>query len=194
MACFVGYHLHSGGRWSGDCLVLDTERYAKNPDTGHDHLHRIKDIVVLAGRWVFPVKEGLLRHRNPEAHDQIHHDTSRPLGEIPVDDPLSLFPAEWDDPSSAPHPKPDLPDASHHTGRPDSPHLPESDLPEAAEPAAAAPQQDYWELRGDIIIRHIQVPLTQLFRPTDDLEGIPVPVDRIDVTRDFETTSSFEGE
>ena len=98
------------------------------------------------------------------------------MGGAHVADALSLYPPEWDDPSATP-------------SRPDDPRP-----PEAEEPAAVPPQKDYWELRGNTIIRHIKVPRTQLFRPTDDLEGIPVPPDQIDVTRDFETTSSFQGE
>ena len=160
----MGYHLHSGGKWSGDYLVMDTATYAKHPDGRHCHVHRVKDIAIQDGRWAFPVKEGILRHHNPEARDQIRHDTARPLGDT-TGDSIHLYPPEWDDPSI-------------HDGRLDSPQL-----PEAAEPAAEAPAADYWELRGDTIIRHIMTPRTQLFRPTDNLDGIPVPVDTIDVTR-----------
>eukprot|EP00959_Pyramimonas_sp_CCMP1952_P330839 6928123-Pyramimonas_sp.AAC.1 len=49
--------------------------------------------------------------------------------------------------------------------------------PSAPEVAAPAPGPDYWEQRGYCIIRHIRTPLDQL-----------------DETRDFETTSTFEGE
>ena len=135
----------------------------------------MKDVVIPDGRWVFPVKEGILRHHNPEAHDHIRHDTARPLGDT-TGDTIDLYPPEWDDPSI-------------HDGRLNSPQL-----PEAAEPAAEAPAADYWELRGDTIIRHIMTPRTQLFRPTDDLDGIPVTADKIDVAREFETTSTFAGE
>eukprot|EP00959_Pyramimonas_sp_CCMP1952_P118737 2482189-Pyramimonas_sp.AAC.1 len=65
--------------------------------------------------------------------------------------------------------------------------------PSAPEVAAPAPEPDYWEQRGYYIIRHIRTPRRKLFRPTDDVMNLPVPVDQLDVTRDFETTSTFEG-
>ena len=67
-------------------------------------------------------------------------------------------------------------------------------VPTAPEAAAPAPEPDYWEHRGHTIIRHIRTPRTKLFRPTDDVLSIPIPVDQIDVTRDIETTSTFQGE
>eukprot|EP00959_Pyramimonas_sp_CCMP1952_P096626 2019733-Pyramimonas_sp.AAC.1 len=62
--------LHSGGRWSGDYLVLDMATYAKNPDGDLCHVHRVKDITIPDGKFIFPVKDGTLRHHNPEAHDE----------------------------------------------------------------------------------------------------------------------------
>ena len=63
-------------------------------------------------------------------------------------------------------------------------------VPTAPDAAAPAPELDYWEQRGHTIIRHIRQPRTILFRPNYDVLNIPVPVDQIDVTRDFETTST----
>eukprot|EP00959_Pyramimonas_sp_CCMP1952_P462952 9484103-Pyramimonas_sp.AAC.1 len=40
---FMGYHLHSGGRWSGDYLVIDAATYAENPGGEHWHVHRVKN-------------------------------------------------------------------------------------------------------------------------------------------------------
>eukprot|EP00959_Pyramimonas_sp_CCMP1952_P427601 8955386-Pyramimonas_sp.AAC.1 len=71
------------------------------------------------------------------------------------------------------------------------------DNPAATHPSApdvAAPEPDYWGQRGYCNIRHIRTPRKKLFRPTDDVMNIPAPVDQLDVTRDFETTSTFEGE
>eukprot|EP00959_Pyramimonas_sp_CCMP1952_P460988 9480801-Pyramimonas_sp.AAC.1 len=66
----MGYHLHSGGRWSGEYLLLDTATCAKNPDGELCHLHRVKDIIIPNGKFTYPVTEGTLRHHNPEAHDE----------------------------------------------------------------------------------------------------------------------------
>eukprot|EP00959_Pyramimonas_sp_CCMP1952_P124293 2598536-Pyramimonas_sp.AAC.1 len=66
--------------------------------------------------------------------------------------------------------------------------------PSASEVAATAPEPDYWERRGYCITRHIRTPRGKLFMPTEDVMNIPVPDDQLDVTRDFETTSTFEGE
>eukprot|EP00959_Pyramimonas_sp_CCMP1952_P147215 3081058-Pyramimonas_sp.AAC.1 len=64
------YNLHSGGRWSGDYLVLGTATCAENPDGELCHVHRVKDIIIPDGKFTHPVKEGTLRHHNPEAHDE----------------------------------------------------------------------------------------------------------------------------
>eukprot|EP00959_Pyramimonas_sp_CCMP1952_P257806 5387648-Pyramimonas_sp.AAC.1 len=66
----MGYHVHSGGRWSGDYLVLVAVTCAKNPDGDLCHVHRVKDIIIPGGKFTFPVKDGALRHHNPEAHDE----------------------------------------------------------------------------------------------------------------------------
>ena len=62
---------------------------------------------------------------------------------------------------------------------------PADTIPLADEPAAPAPEPDYWELRGHSLILHIRAPRRRLFRPTDDLKDIPIPIEQVDVTRDF---------
>eukprot|EP00959_Pyramimonas_sp_CCMP1952_P456348 9473009-Pyramimonas_sp.AAC.1 len=48
--------------------------------------------------------------------------------------------------------------------------------PSAPEVAAPAPEPDYWGHRGYCIIRYIRAPRKKLFRPTDNVMNIPVPV------------------
>eukprot|EP00959_Pyramimonas_sp_CCMP1952_P317502 6644863-Pyramimonas_sp.AAC.1 len=67
----MGYHLHAGGRWSSDYLVIDAATYAKNPDGEHCHVHRVNSIAVPDGRLIFPSREGLLRRHNPEKLERI---------------------------------------------------------------------------------------------------------------------------
>ena len=52
---FVGYHLHSGGKWSGDYKVLDVNMYRDRPEHCAVHVHRIKEIHA-AGPAEFPIK------------------------------------------------------------------------------------------------------------------------------------------
>ena len=125
---------------------MDTATYAKHPDDSLCHVHRVKDIVIPDGRWVFPVKEGILRNHNPEAHDTVKHDTSRPLGDVPAET-LTLYPPDWDDPSA------------HGTQADEFP------IHEAAEPASPATPDDCWELRG---IRSYDI-FTNLVPPFSDL-------------------------
>eukprot|EP00959_Pyramimonas_sp_CCMP1952_P188334 3938575-Pyramimonas_sp.AAC.2 len=94
----MGYHLHSGGRWSGDYPAIDAATYAQNPDGEHCHVHRVKDITIPDEGPVCPVREGLLRHHSPEKRELISFQTSRPLGVPAQGDPPLLHPAEWDDP------------------------------------------------------------------------------------------------
>ena len=39
---FVGYHFHSGGKWSGDYLVVDATAYQKSYERNNAYTHRVK--------------------------------------------------------------------------------------------------------------------------------------------------------
>ena len=61
---FVGYHIHSGGRWSHDYLVIDAGSYSSHPDKLHVHVHRIREIIPTLPPQ-FPVANGTVRHSEP---------------------------------------------------------------------------------------------------------------------------------
>ncbi len=42
---FVGSHLNSGGRWSGDYLVVDAERYCNRRENLPVPVYRVKEMV-----------------------------------------------------------------------------------------------------------------------------------------------------
>ena len=53
---FMGYHPHSGGKWSGDYRVLDVSKYRDRPEGCAAHVHRVKEIFA-PGPAVFPIKK-----------------------------------------------------------------------------------------------------------------------------------------
>ena len=57
---FMGYHFHSGGRWSGDYVVLDCERYAMAESPRQCHPFRVKEVILTSGAHQFPIS-GKLR-------------------------------------------------------------------------------------------------------------------------------------
>ena len=55
----VGYHLHNGGRWSGDYLVVDSHALKTSSSTETAYAHRVKEIVH-DGIITFPARDGSL--------------------------------------------------------------------------------------------------------------------------------------
>ncbi len=66
---FVGYHFHSGSRWSGDYLVLDSEAYQTSIDGANLPVHRTREIH-LGKTLRFPVKDGHIEFLPEEARGQ----------------------------------------------------------------------------------------------------------------------------
>ena len=91
---FVGYHLHSGGKWSGDYRVLDVSMYRDRPEGCSVHVHRVKEIFA-PGPAVFPIKEGKIVAL-PEDEEQ----ADRPLGDPAHDSSTELM--IWDIPPHMP--------------------------------------------------------------------------------------------
>ena len=67
---FIGYHLHAGGRWSGDYLVLDAEAYRKRMEGANIPIHRIKEIH-LGDSMRFPVKDGTIESLPSRSWDTV---------------------------------------------------------------------------------------------------------------------------
>ena len=59
MGIFMGYQVHSGGRWPGDYLVMDAAMYAARAEDFAAHAHRVKE-VIFDGDLSFPVRDGKL--------------------------------------------------------------------------------------------------------------------------------------
>ena len=41
---FAGYHMHNGGKWSGDYLVVDADAFTSTPSSRNAYVHRVKEI------------------------------------------------------------------------------------------------------------------------------------------------------
>ena len=55
----MGYHVHSGGKWSGDHLVVDAEMYAAHAEEFSAHVHHVKEVVFVEN-FNFPVHGGTI--------------------------------------------------------------------------------------------------------------------------------------
>ena len=76
-AIFVGYHLHSGGRWSGDYLVIDATAYQKRLDGSRIPVHRVKELYY-SSPAKFPVQDGTIESLPEEVSE-----AATALGETP---------------------------------------------------------------------------------------------------------------
>ena len=84
---FVGYHLHSGGKWSGDYLVIDVSAYLEHEDGCHVAVHRVKEIIQ-PPQIAFPIKEGKIIALPSDAEQ-----ADRVIGELATH--TSVEPTPW---------------------------------------------------------------------------------------------------
>ena len=74
---FLWYHLNSGGRWSGDYLVVDAAAYQNIFEGARIPVHRVKDTATLVPTK-FPVKDGTIESLPEEVSEK-----TTPLGHTP---------------------------------------------------------------------------------------------------------------
>lgn len=71
---FMGYHLHAGGKWSGEYLVVDVNAFTTAASSADIYVHRVKEVVPKTP-ICFPVKEGTIKATNfGRAHEDIEAD------------------------------------------------------------------------------------------------------------------------
>ena len=122
LGLFMGYHMHSGNRWSGDYLVLDAEQFTNSSEGRSCHVHRVKDILPPA-RFTFPIRTGeLVRDANASP---IELEGARRRADVPLklesEDVIDQG-SDVDNSDSSPEDKPDTDDLSSAGGNP--PHHP----------------------------------------------------------------------
>ena len=84
---FMGYHIHAGGKWSGDYLVVDADAYQQRPDRANVKVHRTREIIPTLPP-VFPALNGALQHAD-YAEERARRLRRRPFGvcDLPGADP-----------------------------------------------------------------------------------------------------------
>ena len=136
------------------------------PDHRNVYVHRVKEITI-SDELQFPVQDGTLRHEDPLEDERTSIEASRPLGDN----------------------RDDLAKNEH-----DVVYLTE-DGEAAGDRKREGPQDaDYWEMKGDTLIRYHETPRRSLFSPLESLEDIPISLDRIDVTRNTRTSIETQDE
>ena len=157
---FMGYHFHSGGKWSRDYLVIDSDAYSTHPGRRNAHVHRVREIAQ-QGNIRSPIAEGILSHADPI------FDEHRSLSDRAFGEPATADADEADargGPALAPPAESEV-----TTG----PRLPDT---------------DYWETRGNVLVRvHVQ-PRTRMFCPIDAEDLPPGHIEAYDVIRETRTS------
>jgi hypothetical protein len=168
---FVGYSMHSGGRWPGDLLVLDWSEL-EDAETARDiYFKRVKakevNVVKLNGKLRFPLAEGALRQ--PGSREKLvrpRRSPATPLG--------SQDDSEDDVP-------PDLIESASEAGDNEDEESSDDD----DDDLLSSPTPDFWTLNSDVLIRHHRTPRKSLYVPKPG--DLPIPIDYLDVKRRTET-------
>ena len=162
---FMGYHLHAGGKWSQDYLVIDVETYQNASSWREVSIRRVREVFPRKTTY-YPAKTGKLRStledsaRQQKRWDESYIEDSEGYG----DEELYGPPMNAETPDAAPRP--------HDDNEQDN---------------ADDPGGDFWELRGFTLIRHHVQARTRMFSPLEALADLPLPLSEIDVTRKTQT-------
>ena len=155
---FAGYHVHNGGKWSGDYLVIDAEALTSSDSQYRAYVHRVKE-VIQHGAFIFPMKEGTLRHEDPKDQERHITEANTVLGK--ETDVVARLPEDICYGGQSYYDMP-IDDQCRHDA-------------------------DAWEIRGNYIARIHNVPRTNLFTPLEAEDPPPVSIDKTDLMRTTKT-------
>ena len=169
------YFLNSGGKWSGDILVLDFAQYESMPSPSYDcHLHRIKEVKAITP-WVLPAKNAKhgvgseARWARDSEGQEAENEENPAVAHEPRDEDMEALGIAHDPRSDFPRSAQGSPQGSGGNSGEDS---------ESSEKL-----QDSWVIRGEYIVRLRVVPRKALFAPYDAEDPPPLPLKDLDVAR-----------
>ena len=164
-----GYHLHAGGKWSQDYLIVDVETYQNASSWREVSIRRVREVFPRKTTY-FPAQTGKLKSmlddsaRRQRQWDESYIEDSDGYG----DEELNGPPMDAETPDAAPS---------------------ERDDDEQTE--AADPEGDFWELRDFTLIRHHTSCRYNMFSPLEAAEDLPLPLSEIDVMRKTQIDEGF---
>ena len=155
---FCGYHIHNGGKWSGDYLVWEAEKMLQATEYHQLHLVRTKEIIK-PQNYEFPFADNEYNLLIGDVVEKRKHDIKK-----------KRKPSQSGQPS----------DTEAEDNLDDSTALQQEQPEEKYEP-------DVWQVQGNCLHRIHNTPRQRLFVPGPE-DGCPVDLKYVDVMRDTYTS------
>jgi hypothetical protein len=182
-AIFVGYRMHSGGRWTGQYLVLDAEAYTEIPVGTMQcaYEHAISEIYLPGSSGddtetfpTFPVANGDLKEASKASSADCPVDS--------IDNPTTLTTEVDEAKISSERPAAFLSNDDAYPGG-DINGTERGEIHELSS-APASVNRDCWSIQGDYLVRTHNCPRTALFSPLEVPEDPPpIELKHIEVLR-----------
>ena len=189
---FVGYRMHTGGKWTSQYMVVDSEAYGEIQEGSGNtvYVHAISEIYLPGSSGddtqtfpTFPVADGTFTEKKVTHIADVHT--------VAENDSLEDLVTSYDEtlPSSEREGIPEDLDPANAGGV--GARASDDDDTERGDSTSA--NQDVWSIEGDYLVRRHRMPRTAVFSPSDVPED-PPPIDakHLEVLR--QTKPRFSGQ
>jgi hypothetical protein len=168
---FVGYRLHTGGKWTEPYQVLDCEAYSEiQKGSGRtDYVHSVSEIYIpgsagddLQKHPTFPIADGLLKETTAPADEESAEETVDKVEDLQTDLAETLLTSERPNITNL--------DPADNAGG-DGISSIEEGTTESDDQQLST--NECWAIAGDYLVRKHRLPRTTLFSPTDVPDDLP---------------------
>ena len=177
---FAGYRFHTGGKWTGQCQVIDSEAFSQvHQNIGRCAcVHAVSEIYVPGSAGddqeshpTFPVADGLLKEALA-SEDESSEEFISVIDDLQTEIGETLMSSE-------------RPTNDNHLDNAGGDDIGAEDGAVASDEAVS--NRDSWVIEGDFLVRRHVLPRTTLFSPLDCPEdSLPIPLENIEVLRTTE--------